>query len=166
MIDDKFHVLMVCTGNTCRSPIAEGILRSMLRQRGENGITVSSAGISGLNNHPAAQYAIEAALHWDVDISDHRARSIDREMIKRADLILAMSSEHVEYILRLDPGAAGRTYLIKAFPKPYSPGQEGVDDPIGGLLDQYNKTFLELDEALRRAEGEILRLAKSSKKDT
>jgi len=157
---------MVCTGNTCRSPMAEGILRSMLRQRGEIEIEVSSAGIGGLNNYPAAQFAIESARHWDVDISDHRARNIDREMIRRADLILAMSPEHVEYILRLDSSAAAKTYLIKAFPKPYSPGQEGVDDPIGGLLEQYNKTFLELDEALRRAEGDILRLAKSSKRDS
>lgn len=165
MTDRKYNVLIVCTGNTCRSPMAEGILKSMLRHRGENNITVSSAGISGLNNYPATEFAVETARHWGVDISDHRARGLDSRMIAEADLILAMAPEHVEYILRQDSGAAEKTFLIKAFPKPYSPAQEAVDDPIGGLLEQYNNTFLELDEALRRAEREILRMAESSKKD-
>ncbi len=146
--------------------MAEGIMKSMLDHRGENEIVVSSAGISGLNNYPATQYAIEAAKHWNVDISDHRARSLTGGMIAEADLILAMSPEHVEYILRIDSKAANKTYLVKSFPRQYSPAQEGVDDPIGGLLDQYNRTFMELDDVLRRAEGEILKLARAGKKDS
>jgi protein-tyrosine phosphatase len=145
--------------------MAEGILKSMLAHRGEDGVEVSSAGISGLDNYPAADNAVEAARHWGVDISDHKARSMSRKIIDRADLILGMSPEHVEYILRVDSGAADKTFLIKAFPKPYSPAQEGVDDPIGGLLEQYNNTYLELDEALRRAEAEILSRASAKRKD-
>ena len=157
---------MVCTGNTCRSPMAEGILKTILHHRGEDGIVVSSAGISGMDNYPAARNAIEAAKHWNVDISDHRARSLTGEMIAEADLLLPMSPEHAEYILRVDSGAVNKTFLVKAFPKPYSPAQEGVDDPIGGLLDQYNRTYLELDDVLRRAEGDILKFAKTAKKDS
>jgi protein-tyrosine-phosphatase len=145
--------------------MAEGILKSMLKHRGEDGIDVSSAGISGLDNYPATENAVEAAGHWGVDISGHKARSISRKMIGQADLILAMSPEHAEYIFKVDSNAAIKTFLIKAFPKPYSPAQEGVDDPIGGLLEQYNNTYLELDEALRRTEAEILRRASSKRED-
>ena len=166
MTNNKFHILMVCTGNTCRSPMAEGILKSILDHRGEDGITVSSAGISGLNNYPATKYAVEAARHWGVDISAHRAQSLSGDIIKSADLILAMSPEHVEYILRVDSSADKKTFLIKAFPRPYSPAQEGVDDPIGGLLDQYNRAFLELDDVIRRALTEILKMANSAGNDS
>jgi len=166
LIDNKFHVVMVCTGNTCRSPMAEGILKSILEERGETGIAVSSAGISGMFDYPATSYAQEAARHWGVDISSHKARGLSSHLIKSADLLLAMSPEHVEYILKIDPDAAGKTFLIKAFPRPYSPAQEGVDDPIGGMLDQYNRTFLELDDTIRRALPEILKKAGSLEKDS
>ncbi len=106
------------------------------------------------------------AKNWDVDISDHRARQLSHEMIKKTDLILAMSPEHASSILRTDPEAKSKTYLLKSFPKLYAPSQEGVDDPIGGSLDQYNHTYLELDDVLRRIAGDIIQLASSSGKDT
>ena len=162
----EFQVLLVCTGNTCRSAMAEGILKSLLRQRGEDNIIISSAGIGGLEDYPASGFAIEAAKNWDVDISSHRARQLSYEMIKTADLILAMSPKHADYISRTEPEAKSKTYLFKSFPIPYAPSQEGVKDPIGGSLDQYNQTFLELDETIRRIEGDIVRLAKSSKEDS
>jgi protein-tyrosine-phosphatase len=159
----KFQVLLVCTGNTCRSAMAEGILKSFLEGKGESDIIVSSAGIGALEDYPASDFAVEAAGHWDVDISSHRARQLNHEMIKTADLILAMSSEHADYVLRAEPRARSKTYLLKSFPVPYAPSQEGVKDPIGGSLDQYNQTFLELDETIRRIEADIIRLSKSSK---
>jgi protein-tyrosine-phosphatase len=145
--------------------MAEGILKSLLKQKGEDDIIISSAGIGGLEGHPASGFAIEVAKNWDVDISNHRARQLSYEMVKTADLILAMSSEHADYILRTEPGAKSRTYLLKSFPKIYASSQEGVRDPIGGTLDQYNQTYLELDEALRRMEESIIQLAKSSGKE-
>ncbi len=159
-------MLLVCTGNTCRSAMAEGILKSLLKRREKNDIIVSSAGIGGLEGHPASGFAIEVAQNWDIDISSHRARQLSNEMIKTADLILAMSPEHADYILRTEPEVRGKTYLLKSFPKKYAPSQEGVGDPIGGSLDQYNQTYLELDEAIRRIEGDIVRLARSSGKDS
>lgn len=162
MSENRFHVLFVCTGNTCRSPMAEGILKNLLRIKGIDHIDVSSAGTAGLDNYPASENAVEAARVWDVDITGHRSRPVSREIIESADLILAMSPGHVDYILNISPSAKDRTYLIKGFPQPYSPAQEGVRDPIGGPLELYNQTYMELDEILRRVERDIINMSKSS----
>jgi protein-tyrosine-phosphatase len=142
--------------------MAEGILKYLLKMKGINHIDVSSAGTAGLDNYPASENAVEAAKVWDVDISGHRSRPINREIIESADLILAMSPGHVDYILNLSPSAKTRTYLIKGFPQPFSPSQDGVRDPIGGPLDLYNQTYMELDEVLRRIEQDIINMSKSS----
>lgn len=156
MSDRKFKVLFVCTGNTCRSPMAEGIFKSILNQWRINNIDVFSAGIAGLIDYPATENAIEAAKLWEVDISGHKSRAVSSEIIESIDLILAMSSNHVDYVLNLNPGARNKTFLIKGFPKPYSPAQENVHDPIGGSLELYNQTYLELDETIRRFEKDII----------
>lgn len=166
MSQSKFRVLVVCTGNTCRSPMAVGILKALLKEKGVDNIEVHSAGTGALEGYPATPFAIGAAKYWGVDISDHRARQIDKSLIESADLILAMSPEHVESILRKEPSAAPRTYLIKAFPIRYSASQERVDDPIGGTLEDYNQTYLELDEVLRRIEGKIIELSNPLKRDS
>lgn len=142
--------------------MAEGILKHLLDIKGIKHIEVSSAGTAGLDNSPASENAVIAAKSWDVDISGHRSRPISRGIIDSADLILAMAPGHVDQIVKLSPSAREKTYLIKAFPNPYSPGQEEVHDPIGGPLELYNQTYLELDEILRRIEGEIIKRSDSA----
>jgi protein-tyrosine-phosphatase len=145
--------------------MAEGILKMLLAQRGAENIRVSSAGIGALSGMTATPFAIEATKHWNVDISGHRARQLTRQMIEDADLILAMASEHIVHILKRDSSAGKKTFLIRAFPAPYSPSQEGVKDPVGGTLDDYNQTYLELDEIIRRIDGKIVEKSDSLKKD-
>jgi protein-tyrosine-phosphatase len=161
-----FKILIICTGNTCRSPMAEGILKSILKERGIENIHVSSAGIGAMNGMMATPHAIEAAKNWNVDISNHQARQLSRDLIDKSDLILAMASEHVETVLKKAPDAGKKTFMLKAFPTPYSSSQERIQDPIGGILDDYNQTFLELDEILRRIVNRIIELSDSLKKDS
>jgi protein-tyrosine phosphatase len=106
-------ILVVCTGNICRSPVAEGFLRGSFATRfGDGAPTVSSAGIAGLEGSPASEESVLAASEYGTDIRDHRGRMLTRAMVD-ADLILGMASEHRETVIDLDPSASGRTFTLK-----------------------------------------------------
>ena len=154
----SFKVLFVCTGNTCRSPMAEGALRVLLQERGIKNIEVSSAGIAAPPGCSATHYAQEAVKTWHADISGHKSRLLAVELIEESDLIFAMTLVHYRDIISLSPEAEERTFLLKKFPDP-GPDGEGVEDPIGGSLDMYNHTFLEIGEELGRHLPEIIRRA-------
>ncbi|MEE9441596.1 MAG: low molecular weight protein arginine phosphatase [candidate division Zixibacteria bacterium] len=155
----RFKVLFVCTGNTCRSAMAEGAMRVLLEGRGVDYIDVLSAGTGAIPGCPATLYAIEAAKTWHADISRHHSRPLSSELLEESDLILAMTSGHYRTIISVSPEAAAKTYLLKKFPETGDDG-EGVPDPIGGSLDIYNHTFLEIGEELGRILPDIIELAK------
>ena len=159
-----YKVMFVCTGNTCRSPMAEGALRKLLENRGVNDIEVFSSGTGATPMFPATDYAIEACKVWDADISGHRSQPLIRELIEIADLILAMSPAHCHRVVSLDPSAENKTYLLKNFPESGCVG-EGVDDPIGGSLDVYNRAFIEIGEEIGRILPMIDERAEASGKE-
>jgi protein-tyrosine phosphatase len=144
---DKYVILFVCTGNTCRSPMAEYALRSLLEKERPGKAEVHSAGIAAATDFPATMYAAEAARMWDLDLSQHRSQSLTTGLVEAADLILAMAPEHAEAVVKLVPDARDRTCLLKNFPDEAPYGEE-VEDPIGRSLDHYNETFLEIGEYL------------------
>jgi protein-tyrosine phosphatase len=107
-------ILVVCTGNICRSPIAEGILRDELRRRlGEDAPEVISAGVSGWEGSPATPEAVEAANERGTDISGHIARRLTRGHVERADLILTMAGEHRAEVLHVSPRFVAKTFTLK-----------------------------------------------------
>jgi len=168
-IKGKLKVLFVCTGNTCRSPMAEGILKKMLEDKGGGNLEVSSAGTHGLPNTPASLFAMQVAGDRNIDLSGHRSRRLIPEMIKEADLILAMSPEHLDYIKRIQEAAGHKTFLLKAFPQALSASNKGrndgvlsIEDPIGGSLDDYEHSFTEIEKEIKRILAELL---KSANKD-
>lgn len=164
----RLKILIVCTGNTCRSAMAEGALRVLLEGKAGN-VDVMSAGTGAVPGCPATQNAVEAAKTWHADISGHHSRPLSAELIEEADLILAMTSGHYRDVLGYSSDAAAKTFLLKKYPEPGDDG-EGVADPIGGPLDLYNQTFLEIGEELGRILPDILDMAKkkesSSENDT
>ncbi len=107
-------ILIVCTGNVCRSPIAEGLLRRALAVRlGSDVPSVSSAGTAGWEGSGAQPGSIEAAADRGVDITDHVARQLTREQVLAADLVLGMAVEHRTAVARVVPEAASRTFTLK-----------------------------------------------------
>ncbi len=155
-MSDQYTILFVCTGNTCRSPMAEGALRVLLEKERPGRTRVMSAGTAAPSGFPATLYVLEAAKIWHCDLTGHRSRPLTRAMIEESDLIFGMSSEHVKEILRLAPEAADRVYLFKNFPESRVRG-ESVEDPIGQTLDVYNRTFLEIGEYLGKYLPEIVK---------
>ena len=146
------NILMVCTGNICRSPMAEGLLRQQLSQQsGHPRARVHSAGTHGLDGEPAAPYAIQAAAEMGADITAHRARSLDREMVLGADLILVMEPFHREIIARAL--AVGEQEKIR-FLAHFEGTTEGdvIEDPYHQPLSAYREC---IDRIARCVEGVI-----------
>lgn len=155
-MSELYTVLFVCTGNTCRSPMAEGGLRILLEKERPGKFRVMSAGTAAATGFPATMYAIEAAKIWGCNLSRHKSQQLTRSLVEEADLIFAMAPEHAKEIVRVAPEARSKTYLFKNFPEPHLTG-EGVEDPIGQALERYNETFLEIGEYLGKYLLEIVR---------
>ncbi len=155
-MSDMFTIMFVCTGNTCRSPMAEGAMKVLLEKKCPGKFKVISSGTSAATGFPATLYAIEAAKIWDADISAHQSQGLTSDLLEKSDLIFAMTPSHYNEILRLKKDVADKTYLFKNFPNPSSKG-EGLSDPIGQELSVYNETFLEIGEYLGKYLDEIVK---------
>jgi protein-tyrosine-phosphatase len=137
-----FNLLFVCTGNTCRSPMAEGIARRELEDRGWSHVQVASAGLAAMDGEPATREAVVVAARHGVDLSAHRSRPAGDELVQWADLVLAMGSSHLAGIARL--GGRGKGALLSAFAAGEGGRGAGVPDPYGAGEAVYEATFLEL----------------------
>ncbi len=104
------HILVICVGNICRSPMAEALLRDALR--GQEEITVESAGLGALVGHPASEFAVELMDERGLDITSHRARQIEPDLVNVADLILVMGSGHKRTIDSVEPTARGKVHRL------------------------------------------------------
>ena len=146
------QVLFVCTGNICRSPMAEVLLRREVANRGLHGLTVGSAGTGAWDGAPASEGAYLVSLEHGLDLSAHRARLVTRSIVDQADLILAMAEHHMARLRELDAGS--RSMLLGAYAG-RGPGETDVDDPFGGDIETYRQTFGELEELIRVAAGRL-----------
>lgn len=109
------RVIFVCTGNVCRSPLAEGYLRALLKERGLDGLEVSSAGVAALVGAPAFECAVDVARRFRFDISDHRAQQLTPAMIENADKILCMEAWQASAVIEMNPKQIDRVALLGSF---------------------------------------------------
>jgi len=147
----KFVIMFVCTGNTCRSPMAHGIMRSIVEREKLANVEVTSSGTGTLNGYPATSNAVMAAHKDGVDISDLHSDEISVEMVEEADLILVMAYEHYQLIVSVYPEAADRVFMLRAFPEREANRKLSVEDPIGADFDTYRGTYEEIKRELERA---------------
>ena len=152
----QLRFLFVCTGNTCRSPMAEGIFRKYLAEKlqcnvdglDKMGYKMSSAGIIGSVGYPATAEAVTACAAKGVDIKAHRNKALSRELIERSDIIFAMEQIHRDRVILLDPNAANRCLLLAA--------DTGVPDPIGQPQQSYDKCAKLIERAVQKRISELV----------
>jgi protein-tyrosine phosphatase len=153
----RTSVVLICSGNLCRSPMAEGLLRKMLSDRvgcppealEDHGIEVSSAGTGALAGYPASTHAVEVMEERGVDVTQHRSRPITVDALLAADYIWVMARHHEEWVRRLAPETAERVALL-------DPTGEDVSDPVGGDIDAYRACARHLETALAARLTEIV----------
>ena len=144
-----YNILFVCTGNTCRSPMAAAVARREVETREWPHIRTASAGVSAHPGGPASGGAIRALAGIGIDISHHRSRPLTADLIEWADLILAMSPRHLDVIDAL--GGGQKAALLGDFAEGHRGGGSPVSDPFGGDDATYRDTLAELEDLVARS---------------
>lgn len=147
MEGDKKVITVVCTGNTCRSPMAERLLSHALGapDSGLEGFSVMSAGVSAFSGDAASGNAVRALKKVGLDLSDHRSRPLTSQLLEISDLVLTMTNAHKDIILSTNPELE---LPIHRFREWVTAGSKEVPDPFGGPLDVYVETRDSLAEAV------------------
>jgi len=150
-------ILLVCTGNMCRSPMAAGLARNILAERlgcppealSARGIEIRSAGTAAAAGSGASENAVQAAAERGIDLRAHRARPMTVDLLRAADYIWVMTRGHLDAAVRLAPEVAPRVALL-------DPHGDDIADPIGGDLDCYRACARRLEDALTHRLQEIV----------
>lgn len=134
------EIMLVCTGNICRSPMAEALLRTRLEGKG---IQVSSSGIAALVNRPAAMLAQGVMQARGLDISGHRARQATQELLTAADLILGLDQTHGDWICLRYPYLRGRVHKLGRWR-----GNMNIVDPYGAPVEAFEQAYVDIDSCI------------------
>lgn len=143
-------ILFVCTGNTCRSPMAEYLLRNMLEKRNVEGWNVKSAGIAAYPGGDISKETLKVLQKEEIAAENHDVKQVDQDMVDNADIILTMTESHKEHLQQVMDIADGKLHTLKELI-----GEQDLDilDPFGQSLPVYEKTKMEIKKALSELIG-------------
>lgn len=144
------RIVFVCTGNTCRSPMAEALARNWLEVNapGRTNIEITSAGLAAFPGSPASQQAVEIMAEKGLALDRHQAWQVSEEIIDRSDIIVAVTENHKRALARMYPQAAARIHTLAEFA-----GRAGLDiaDPFGQSVDVYRSCAAQMAELIDEA---------------
>lgn len=140
------NILFVCTGNTCRSPMAKVLLEKAAKEKGIK-LEIKSAGIYALDGDRPSEDAVKSMRKEGIDLTEHRASMASRDLLEKADLIITMSMSHKGFLLSRFSFIKGKIYTLKE----YAYGKDGdIDDPYGRGIYAYDKVRDEIKVALEK----------------
>lgn len=147
-------ILFVCTGNTCRSSMAEGMFKKMLKEAAQKkeGVRVISAGTATMKGLKASENAIRVMEEKGIDLTYHAATPITKDLIEEADLILTMTKNHKQQVLQMVPTAKEKVYTLKE----YAGDTGDILDPFGQSVCVYRDCAKEIEEGLKVLVQKIL----------
>ena len=131
-------ILMVCTGNLCRSPFAEGLMRMRLEECGAYA-EVRSCGVQNIGSQPVPETALRVAAEFGVDLSAHRSTFLSPELLQQAALILVMSKRQRQHLAQIYPTGCGKIFLLSQ-----PDDEEDIPDPIGQPAESFRETYAEI----------------------
>jgi len=163
---DPYHILVVCTGNICRSAMGEVILREELEKIAPGRFVVRSAGTHVyFHGAPAERSAVQAVRELGLDLSAHRTRQMDASLADWADLILGMEDWHCRQIERSFPAARGKTFSFGGYARGRAGGAD-VDDPYGGSMRVFRACAQEIAAHAQRLAARLAGQARKKNRPT
>jgi protein-tyrosine phosphatase len=161
MSEATYRICFVCTGNICRSPMAEAVMRGLLEKQGlEHAVEVDSAGTTSWHvGDPADRRAVAALREAGYDGSGHRAQAFDRSWLADRDLVVALDSDHLDELRALAAGGPHRTRvaLLRSFDVDADPDDLDVADPYYGSADDFTAVLAQVEAGCRGIIRELVR---------